>query len=44
MAYKLELSSGEQKTLLSSTVQKWSNCQPDMYIISTEGHKIYTQR
>jgi len=44
MAYKLELSSGEQKTLLSSTVQKWSNCQPDMYIISMEGHKIYTQR
>jgi len=25
-------------------VQKWSNCQPDMYIISMEGHKIYTQR
>jgi len=44
MAYKLELSSGEQQTLLSSTVQKWSNCQPDMYIISMEGHKIYTQR
>jgi len=44
MAYKLEHSNDEQRSLLSSTVQKWSNCQPDMYIISTEGHKIYTQR
>jgi len=44
MAYKLEHSNDEQRSLLSSTVQKWSNCQPDMYIISIEGHKIYTQR
>jgi len=34
----------EQRSMLSSLVQKWSNCQPDMYIISSEGHKIYTQR
>jgi len=44
MAYKLEHSNDEQRSLLSSTVEKWSNCQPDMYIISKEGHKIYTQR
>jgi len=44
MAYKLEHSTEEQRKLLSSTLQKWSNCQPDVYLISTEGHKIYTQR
>eukprot|EP00092_Neocalanus_flemingeri_P025062 GFUD01027178.1.p1 GENE.GFUD01027178.1~~GFUD01027178.1.p1 ORF type:complete len:391 (+),score=104.27 GFUD01027178.1:61-1233(+) len=44
MAYKLEHSNEEQRSLLSSTVQKWSNSQPDMYMISIEGHKIYTQR
>jgi len=44
MAYKLEHSAEEQRKLLSSTLQKWSNCQPDIYLISTEGHKIYTQR
>jgi len=44
MAYKLEHSGEEQKKLLSSTLQKWGNCQPDVYLVSTEGHKIYTQR
>eukprot|EP00092_Neocalanus_flemingeri_P012424 GFUD01013394.1.p1 GENE.GFUD01013394.1~~GFUD01013394.1.p1 ORF type:complete len:385 (+),score=117.37 GFUD01013394.1:45-1199(+) len=44
MAYKLEHSNEEQRILLSSTVQKWSNSQPDMYMVSTEGHKVYTQR
>eukprot|EP00092_Neocalanus_flemingeri_P040574 GFUD01044180.1.p1 GENE.GFUD01044180.1~~GFUD01044180.1.p1 ORF type:complete len:390 (+),score=111.73 GFUD01044180.1:43-1212(+) len=44
MAYKLEHSNEEQRILLSSTVQKWSNSQPDMYMVSIEGHKVYTQR
>eukprot|EP00092_Neocalanus_flemingeri_P025063 GFUD01027179.1.p1 GENE.GFUD01027179.1~~GFUD01027179.1.p1 ORF type:complete len:397 (+),score=112.78 GFUD01027179.1:61-1251(+) len=44
MAYKLEHSNEAQRSLLSSTVQKWSNSQPDMYMVSIEGHKVYTQR
>jgi len=44
MAYKLEHSSDEQKKLLSSTLQKLGNCQPDVYLVSSEGHKVYTQR
>merc|ERR1719154_165538 len=30
--------------VLMGTVQKWANGQPDVYIISEEGHKIYTQK
>jgi len=30
--------------VLLGTVQKWANGQPDVYIISEEGHKIYTQK
>jgi len=44
MAYKLEHSSDEQRKLLSSTLQKLGNCQPDVYLVSSEGHKVYTQR
>jgi len=44
MAFKLEITSGEQKELLTNTIQNWSNCQPDIYMVSIEGHKIYTQR
>jgi len=29
---------------LSSTLQKLGNCQPDVYLVSSEGHKVYTQR
>ena len=41
---KLEHSSDEQRKLLSSTLQKLVNCQPDVYLVSSEGHKVYTQR
>jgi len=44
MAYKLEHSGDEQRKLLSSTLQKLGNCQPDVYLVSSEGHKVYTQR
>merc|ERR1719186_2256436 len=33
-----------QTGLLVGTMQKWANGQPDVYIISEEGHKIYTQK
>ena len=44
MAYKLEHELSDHMGLLVGTMQKWANGQPDVYIISEEGHKIYTQK
>jgi len=44
MAYKLEHVQGDHMGVLMETMHKWSNSQPDMYIISEEGHKIYTHK
>jgi len=44
MAYKLEHVMADHLGVLVGTMQKWSNSQPDVYIISEEGHKIYTQK
>merc|ERR1719186_575879 len=33
-----------QTGLLVGTMQKWANGQSDVYIISEEGHKIFTQK
>jgi len=44
MAYKLEHSVQDQMKMLSSTLQKWTINQPDLYFISNEGHKIYTHK
>jgi len=44
MAYKLEHVQGDHMGVLMETMHKWSNSQPDMYIISVEGHKIYTHK
>jgi len=44
MAYKLEHVAGDHLSVLVETMRKWSNSQPDMYIISEEGHKIYTHK
>ena len=44
MAYKLEHVQGDHMAVLMETMHKWSNSQPDMYIISEEGHKIYTHK
>ena len=44
MAYNLELKDYVHLELLSSTLQRWSNAQPDVFIISQEGHKINAQR
>jgi len=43
MAYKLELKGYVHLEVLSSTLQRWSSAQPDVFIISQEGHKIYAQ-
>jgi len=44
MAYKLEHVTSDHVGVLVGTMQKWANSQPDLYIISEEGHKIYTQK
>jgi len=44
MAYKLEHVPSDHMALLVETMHKWSNSQPDVYIISEEGHKIYTHK
>jgi len=44
MAYKLEHIMSDHIGVLVGTMQKWGNSQPDLYMISEEGHKIYTQR
>ena len=44
MAYKLEHIMSDHIGVLVGTMQKWGNSQPDVYMISEEGHKIYTQR
>ena len=42
--YKLEHDRMAHTSLLKSTIQGWSNPQTDVYIISKEGHKIFTNR
>ena len=44
MVYKLELKGYVHLEVLSSTLQRWSNAQPDVFIISQEGDTINTQR
>ena len=44
MAYKLEHKSDTYIDTLNRTFEKWSNSPPDIYLMSLEGHKIYTQR
>jgi len=44
MAYKLEHVPSDHVAVLVETMHKWSNSQPDVYIISKEGHKIYTHK
>ena len=42
--YKLEHDSLAHASLLRLTMQSWSNPQSDVYIISREGHKVFTNR
>jgi len=44
MAYKLEHKSNTYLDILNRTFDKWSNSPPDIYLMSLEGHKIFTQR
>ena len=42
--YKLEHDRAAHASLLKTTIQGWSNPQTDVYIISREGHKVFTNR
>ena len=42
--YKLEHDRMAHASLLKSTIQGWSSPETDVYIISEEGHKIFTNR
>jgi len=44
MVYKLEHSSDEQINTMSNIMQEWSMSQPDLFLISKEGNKIFTHR
>ena len=42
MSYFLEYSSLEHHSMLATTLSTWANCHQDIYILSTEGHRVYT--
>ena len=42
-AYKIAHEENAHFEMLSSIIQKWSNSEPEVFLISKEGHKIYTQ-
>merc|ERR1719186_499161 len=45
MAYKVEFSEKSKFTeILLNTIQKWCSEEPDVFLISSEGLKIYTQK
>ena len=43
MAYRLEHEEGSHVGTLGSILKRWSSSQPDVILISNEGHKIHTQ-
>ena len=42
--YLIENTSSEHVSLLEYTVMAWGERQPDIYLVSKEGVKVYTQR
>ena len=42
--YKLEHHGAAHTSLLLSTVQSWASPHTDVFIVSREGHKIFTNR
>ena len=42
--YQIENTMAEHASMLKSTVVAWGERQPDMYLVSKEGVKVYTQR
>jgi len=44
MAYKLEHFAADHQEVLKGTLFDWSKGENDVYIVSSEGHKIFTQK
>jgi len=44
MAYRLEHQSSSYISILNKTFENWTNSHPDIFLLSAEGHKIYTPR
>jgi len=42
--YQIENTEDEHASVLKYTMQAWGEKQPDMFLVSTEGVKVYTQR
>ena len=42
--YRIENTSSEHADVLKYTVMAWGERQPDIYLVSKEGVKVYTQR
>ena len=42
--YRIENTSSEHASVLKYTVMAWGERQPDIYLVSKEGVKVYTQR
>jgi len=42
--YRIENTTSEHATVLKYTVLGWGERQPDVYLVSKEGVKVYTQR
>ena len=43
-AYRLEYSINEFLDTVNTTFQHWTSGSPDLVLVSSEGHKIYTQK
>jgi len=44
MAYKLEYFAADHQEVLKGTLLEWSKTENDIYLVSSEGHKIFTQK
>ena len=42
MSYLVQNSSHSHSSMLSSCLSRWAVCEGDMYMVSSEGHRVYT--
>ena len=44
MSYKVEVTAEEHESVLRGTLHDWSRMDPDVHLVSTEGHKIFSHK
>ena len=44
MSYKVEQQGEEHLAVLGGALRNWSHQEPDVHLLSIEGHRIFTQR